>query len=172
MISKALLSLVAAVAATGSAPERPKREPMIYLQCDLNAFVKYEAGKDNQVKTVNITRAYGFRERPPSVVDVYYPKIALQIVGVTENIVEFNSNNAFDAIDIYSKADSPSKSGDVVSYGALINRLTGSIDITFYPKYGPAEIAACRRAGDGPWCEFRPVTANLTGTCRQAARRF
>jgi len=53
-----------------------------------------------------------------------------------------------------------------------INRVTGSVNATFYVTYGPAEIAACKQSKDGPWCNYPPVAGDLSGRCKQVRRQF
>lgn len=150
----------------------PAPAPMTYLQCDLQTFTKFVRGGDPVSTTVSVTKGYGFRSRPVAVVDAISPNIPLHPLKVDDNVVEFRSSNTFEALMLYSTGNPDAKSEEAVSFQATINRVTGSINITFFPKYGPAEIAACKKAKDGPWCNFSPVSADLSGSCKKVVRRF
>lgn len=145
---------------------------MTYLQCDFDKFTSFPRGGDPASTPVSVTRGYGFRASPLAVVDAISPNIPLQPLAVNDNVVEFRSSNTFEALVLYSTGKPDAERDDAVSFKATINRVTGSINVTFYPKYGPAEIAACKKRKDGPWCNYSPVSADLSGSCKQVHRRF
>ena len=146
--------------------------PMTYLRCDFETFTKFPRGGDPASIPVSVTKAYGFREKPLAVVDVSSPKMALEPLGIADTMIEFQSANRFDVLALYSTGEPYATAGDVASYRATINRVTGWVNVTFYVKYGPDEIAACKKQMNGPWCNHGPVAAVLSGKCQQVRRRF
>ena len=80
--------------------------------------------------------------------------------------------NIFDVRALYATGEPYAKRGDAASYRVKINRVTGSVNATFYVTYGPAEIAACKQSKDGPWCNYPPVAGDLSGRCKQVRRQF
>ena len=173
MVLKFLLAIVTVVASSSTSRGQAAPEPMTYLQCELDSFTKFKDVQNPLSKPVTTRVGYGFRSRPPGVVDAYSPKIELQNIAVTENTVEFTNTNRFDVHEILSRAEANFQMTDAASSLVLINRLTGSIRISFFPQHGPAEQAACRdRKNGGPWCDYPPLAATLTGRCKVVARRF
>ncbi len=173
------LALVGAIGCTllGAGPPPKNGAPsapaqMTYLQCDFETFTKFPRGGDPVSTPVSLTKGYGFRSSPLAVVDAITPNIPLQPLKVDDNVVEFRSSNTFEALMLYSTGHPDAKSDEAVSFKATINRVTGSINVTFYPKYGPAEIAACKKSKDGPWCNYSPVSGDLSGSCKKVSRRF
>lgn len=164
------MALGAAAPPKKSAPSGPA--PMTYLQCDLEKFTTFPRGGDPVSTPVSVTKGYGFRSSPLAVVDAITPNIPLQPLKVDDNVVEFRSSNTFEALVLYSSGKPDAERDEAVSFKATINRVTGSINVTFYPKYGPAEIAACKKSKDGPWCNYSPVSADLSGNCKKVVRRF
>ena len=172
MAFKVWLGLLATLAASSVSSAQPSPKKMTYLQCNFDKFTKFDSGGEPLPIPVNITRGYGFRSNPPAMVDVYFPRSALQAVVVADNVIEFRSTNIFDAIGLYNESEPNGKIDTADSYSGTINRLTGWVKITFYPKYGPPEIAACKQRKNAFWCNSLPVTAILSGNCHAVSRRF